>query len=1429
MIREKVNIHLFQGLILMFLIISGLLIIGPLRDAANKRAELIKDSLMTQLEANLGISLSYDSISPALLSAVTIRNLTVSFDQGNFFARRFRVFLNPFRGLKASRDSPSNLITRIVISGTHIDLELPGTDRVPSETLDLQAVLSLMEAKTIVLKNLSAAVSTGEFGIIEADDVSLQLEAVKGLVRYDFEGSLKSDSPLPIIGSDQVRMKVDSNGSYSLLESTFNGRVELLAGRLGDFDVEPIAVDLTYKDKQLSLQRINDEYPIDFSMRISEEGIDASGELENFTASDFIRPVGDYQSLRPWFDSVADGGFMISMNPRSNDISYDLDMTVAFPEEAGLPWPWNIDVDLDGHGGKADVAELTIAIPWGKAEYQGRIGLDMLSLQGGLSIEVDEELLGYPVEADFQVNTVEDVITAEPTYFTAGDLEFHDFSFLLLQDGQQYSLSLSVLPGRPSDTRDRHILFDAMLDMEHGPVIYGFAEIEGFEAGHAAGLLNAAYAANADIMRNALFNLRGFFEINPSKWMLYVEEASLVSTKNPENNVVVRGRITPGHWSLDGVRVAWDGYSIDGRGFSRDTEEGGFARGRLVIAEDLYPIEAYWTHNGPLRIVSSPGIEAVFGPSARQGRTMAVRVTQFEVPLKDRRLLSDFNLRGIVGRKGWEVLLRDSRFTLIQKEGGVNSSIQLTGLMSPELIEFTSIDFMDSIGELHGDAVFRSSQVGETLSGNLMLDSGGGESYRLHAVRYLNEWSIDLEVNSARMERLGMLDIQGYLDLQGNLTGSLDNPLVALDISTREGLLDASPFNFQGKANMDQRKLQVHELNLLYKGISVSHGLLLMNMEAGSVRTAAELRTTYNQIPVKTGFALGVNLGRSLSFSNFPSLRDVDFTGTLATHALMWNDKPHLPPLTLQFSRDSDSFIVQSPDKETLDAAFSFSDGSLEVNSGAPMPIAARGSGTIRDGLLNLRFRELEIDPVLVNYVMPRDPILLQYHVIFQGGRLVGNLDIQGPAASPDFYGSIRAVDLKADTPYTYADIQPTSSEITFEGNKISFTRTEVPVGDGIAYGEGYFVLDGWKLTEVDMTYGCLPTGSSDGVPVSYPLMGVYLDGLVTAEIRMTGSFKGLHLEGDIAMPFFKASLGSPQFPVRQRKPGKIPKPVTLDFLIQTGTNCSFYLPNEELKIVKATAEPGHSLSLAFNNNPRKLSLTGTLPVKSGDIQYFDRNFQITEGAMVFNEALRDFDPIMQLRAETRVRDEDNEEVTVALVYDAPVKSDFNPRIETFPARSEIEILALLGQVVAPYGESGGTQLPSVLLATGSMFAQVGLVQPFEAVLRKGLNLDMVTIQTDIIENTLAGSLNWNAVSTVSDQVTGLGAIWIIQVFTQGSTSGMHCSRLGPYRHGISRGGGFAPCSGGWNLKHPSLWKWQRRFSILNGPTRRIRCLPEIS
>ena len=78
------------------------------------------------------------------------------------------------------------------------------------------------------------------------------------------------------------------------------------------------------------------------------------------------------------------------------------------------------------------------------------------------------------------------------------------------------------------------------------------------------------------------------------------------------------------------------------------------------------------------------------------------------------------------------------------------------------------------------------------------------------------------------------------------------------------------------------------------RGIFLERGLLLMDMEEGSFRAAAELSATYNQVPVASGFALEMDFKRSIALFDISSLKNTEFSGILATREFLWNGNSHL-------------------------------------------------------------------------------------------------------------------------------------------------------------------------------------------------------------------------------------------------------------------------------------------------------------------------------------------------------------------------------------------------------------------------------------------------------------------------------------------------------------------------------------------------------
>lgn len=1357
----KHRAHVIQALILTVSVIAGAAVIAPLRASAARRAEIIRDRLLGRLESEFGVSVRYRSISPALFSLLTIRDVELQFRNGSFSAERLRIFYNPFRRPGRGDEGLGRLITRAAVHRGHLSAEIsPGDSSGAVPALKASAPWKLLEAKTLVLSEFSSRITVEGIGTLHTDDIDLVLAGEPELTRYRFEGALSIQDPRFFAELGAVSADIRSRGSFSPAESEFNGRFDILKAASDILVLKPMSADLTLSPEGLTLRRIDDELPINIALAAGTEGVSVNGEMVNLTLRDIAEPGRSARVWEPWFDTVLSGSFSVERDEGRPSPIYRVEMGAEIGENPHLQWPASLLIEASGNRDSASITRLKARVPWGEASYRGSFGFDPLLPEGVLSISVLDESLGGPwgdpLDAAFALKPAGNVITADPLYFSAGGLEFHDFRFLLLDEDDQLSISLLAVSGKPDETAMRRIFIDALLDTAGtSPSLIAFTRAEGFDLSHAARLLGAGTPASLPGAAESLISLSAMFEADGDSWVLSVDEGEIIRRDNQNNRISFRGRASPKRWSLDALRISWNDFTADARLSGRRNLKGGFAAGRIIIDEEIYPLEAQWSRGGSLVVSGDFGFKGILGPKTSSGRSLGVRGNQIALPAGEGSLSADFSLSGIVGRKDWEIYIQETRFTRTLPGEDVSSTAELNGTLSAESLILPSIRFTDDSGTLAGNAVLERSKTDKSLMGRLMFSSEDDERYLVSALRSRDIWEIDLNVENGRLERFDRRRLSGFINLEGGLSGSLEDPLIQLKVHTDQAEFASRPFELRGSADLESGKLRIQEAVFSRDGISAENVLALIDFKTGGVRAAAEFTAAYNQIPVSSGVSL------ALDFDRIPmrprDFMDAGFTGTLASRPVIWDERIHWPAFTFQFIRNREEFLLRTPDDRVLSLRYRFADGRLDIASGDPMPVKVIGGGTLRGGTADLSFPSLRIDPVLINYVMLRDPVLLQYYVIFQDGEFIGGLDIQGPAASPNMYGRIRAVNLRVDTPYTYAGIRPASTDIHFRGNRIDFDRIEVPVGEGIVYGGGYMVLDAWKIVDFDMTYG-LKAAGGEGVPVYYPLMGIYLDALAAGEIRMRGDAGGYDLSGDIHFPFLEASLGSPRVPVNQHRPGRRSVPVRLNLSLTTGNSCTLYLPNEQLKIVRAAAQAGQTLNLTYTNQPKSLSVTGILPIKSGDIFYFDRNFQVTQGSLRFNETLREFDPILAFRAETRVRDSEGDDVSVALVYNARIKSDFNPSVETVPARPNSEILALLGQAAVPFAEEGrGTGVETLLQATGGAFAQLGLVQPFEDVLREGLNLDMVTIRTDIIGNALAGSLNRGVEIGALDQVSGLG------------------------------------------------------------------------
>lgn len=125
------------------------------------------------------------------------------------------------------------------------------------------------------------------------------------------------------------------------------------------------------------------------------------------------------------------------------------------------------------------------------------------------------------------------------------------------------------------------------------------------------------------------------------------------------------------------------------------------------------------------------------------------------------------------------------------------------------------------------------------------------------------------------------------------------------------------------------------------------------------------------------------------------------------------------------------------------------------------------------------------------------------------------------------------------------------------------------------------------------------------------------------------------------------------------------------------------------------------------------------------------------------DETQNKFDPVITVRAETREHDTNGDPVTITLSAISQNISRFNAVLSSSPAKSESEIMEILGQIASGDASSVG----NFLVAAGDYGVQVTLLRKIESALRDLSNFDIFSVRTTILQNSIMQGLNMNRAS----------------------------------------------------------------------------------
>jgi len=408
----------------------------------------------------------------------------------------------------------------------------------------------------------------------------------------------------------------------------------------------------------------------------------------------------------------------------------------------------------------------------------------------------------------------------------------------------------------------------------------------------------------------------------------------------------------------------------------------------------------------------------------------------------------------------------------------------------------------------------------------------------------------------------------------------------------------------------------------------------------------------------------------------------------------------------------------------------------LHVIVNADYPFSGILHGNWQNGEMELFMNDLSFDLQYLN-------TFTNEQIVFGESIVHGYLTISGNMSDPDFYGELYSDSIEISNPFIKHPLVGTNMYAAVYGKEIDFSRFNASVDAVSVETQLSISIEKWLPSLYSVSFS-IPEDNPVESAYTFEGMRLAYDGKISGElgIEFNHGSRELGISGDL----FADTVEISQFSRKNTETETNDISISVDMSITTGKNVHFILPNKELPILTATAEPQQVLRFDYTSRTNSFNVIGSINIKSGEIYYFKRNFYISSGNISLSETENNFNPLISLEAQLREFDRNANRVNIILKISSQQLGNLSPIIESNPQMELSEIAQILGaNILTANPESSGTLSSAVAVATlaSDIVQQLGFIEQLdvfnnlEQKVRNTLNLDVFSIRTQIIENVL--------------------------------------------------------------------------------------------
>lgn len=635
--------------------------------------------------------------------------------------------------------------------------------------------------------------------------------------------------------------------------------------------------------------------------------------------------------------------------------------------------------------------------------------------------------------------------------------------------------------------------------------------------------------------------------------------------------------------------------------------------------------------------------------------------------------------------------------------------------------------YKNIVNSLGVDLSLQNKTLGESIS--VKIEATNPEQKSLSVETLIKDFYINSNIDIKKFALSRFTSVKNdnnSLSLNLSLTGTLEHPYATASLDNLSFLLGNSFVQSKGNFLLEDRLLTISDAQFMYPswGVESFSGTLDLQNFDGKFNAlfSAGQKNKELEIPI--------NLSVYDSFKTTDKFLPDVFSVTLSVGEISGNLVKKSTKFELTANYSPEIISLFSSDNIGLVGSYIPETGELfgSVNS---ENIASFELG----GFFNIKKLDVELNNLNIDLKQLSSYFNFDNLFKIENGLLEGNMKILGTLDTPEFVGRIDIQKPRFYAPSVFKNVVSSdkislialNNELTLENQTYSIKNSKkFDLGAKI-------VLNKWFIELLDLK---LKTLKRQELPINFKNSFIVFKGDISCDLNLLyensiwnflGSINGEDVELVLdAEKLATSTINSSKEQVEVTN--KESMAIYTDLKLRLGTHVLLNFK----PFLRCILSPNTVLNLKLDTNSQSYQLDGDVKVKSGEIAYLQRNFYIKDGNIKFNP-INVTNPLITIRAETREKDSKNQQVKIILTVDNQYLQSLNPKFSSVPAKSESEILSLLGQVML----ANSDDITDVLASVGEYYIQSKIMYDIENKLRDLLNFDIFSVKTNFLQNTI--------------------------------------------------------------------------------------------